>query len=140
MRAIPLYVWLIFQLLLAFGILFAVLVLHHDPPAIAIMLPKTIALAPEVRGLISALAVVANAVIFAFCALALVLVRARSHFAALAFALVVIQLSGFASDAYLGHRNWIANLASSAILAVGLLLARPRGLLLARPPADREDR
>ena len=126
MRAIPLYLWLGFQLLLALGILIAVLVLRHDPPAISLILPESIALAPEVRGLITALAVVANSVIFAFCALALVLLRARSHFAALACALGVIQLSGFASDAYLGHRNLVANLASSAVLAVGLLLAPRR--------------
>jgi hypothetical protein len=126
MRAIPLYLWVGFNLLLAFGILVTILVLHRDPPAISILLDEATrrALAPEVRGLISSIAVVANAVVFAYCALVLVLLRAGTRFGAVAASLLVVQLSGFFSDHFLGDRNLGLNLISSALLGLGLALWR----------------
>src|SRR4051812_32631171 len=99
MRALPLYLWVGFNLLLALGILITVLVLHRDPPVLSILLDETSrrALGPQVRALFTSLAVLANAAIFAFCALVLVLVRARAHLGAVAFSLVTIQIAGFFS-------------------------------------------
>ncbi len=128
MRAIPLYVWTGFNLLLALGILASILVFHRDPPALSILFDESRrrALAPDVRATVTALAVLANALIFAFSALILVLVHARAHRVAVAGALVTVQLFGFASDAFLGNRNLVANLISSGVLGLGLVLAPRR--------------
>ena len=63
------------------------------------------------------------------CALVLVIVwralmaRARWAFEALVACLVPLQAAGFASDAFLGHRNLVANVVSTVLLCTGLALA-----------------
>lgn len=129
--AILLSLWTGLNLLLAVGILFSLLALGKNAPAL-LSLYGTIAPAeidPRALATINALAVVFNASAASLCGLSLMviwiaLVR-RLHWAfwALTAVLTFIQAAGFASDAFLGNRNLTANLASSFLLLAGLSFA-----------------
>lgn len=105
----------------------------RDAPVLAMVLDDAgiAALDPRVLGVVNAQAVFANPCVVALCLLVMVLVvrgvRAGIRWAhtALVVALVPLQAFGFASDAFLQHRNLAANVVSSVVLVAGLVLARP---------------
>ena len=78
---------------------------------------------------VNALAVLFNACALAVCLLMLyvtwsgVAVGVKSAFWMLVVAAGSLQIFGFRSDAYLGGRNLLANVVSSAVLLVGLGLS-----------------
>ena len=78
---------------------------------------------------VNAQAMLANPCIVALCVVVMVIIwkglmtRARWAFWALAGALVPLQLFGFASDAFLGDHNLVANVVSTGVLLMGLSLS-----------------
>ncbi len=129
--AILLSLWAGFNLALALCILFMVVVLGRNAPALLILYGDTRASGMDPRALatINALAVMFNACAAAFCSLSLVVIwvaliqRAVWAFWSLAGCLLFLQVGGFASDWLLGNRDLAANAASSALLLSGLALA-----------------
>jgi hypothetical protein len=124
--AILLSIWSGFNLVLATGITIAIVFFGKNAPALSILLDG-VSLEPRVLATVNALAVLCNAVIACFCALVLCVMwsapRQRWAFFALTATLVILQACGFASDAFLGHKNLWANVVSTVILVVGLSLA-----------------
>ena len=123
--------WVGFNLVLALGILFMVVLLGQNAPALLILYGNTQAAGMDPRALatVNALAVIFNACAAAFCALSLAVIwvalvrRAAWAFWSLAGSLLFLQAAGFASDSFLGNRNLIANAASSLLLLTGLAFA-----------------
>lgn len=120
--------WIGFNLLAATGILAAMLLLGKNAPAIYILFSETEIQSIEPRALatISSLAVLCNGVIVAFCSLSLAALW-RFHgqnstwiFWAVSSSLFFVQLLCYASDLYLQNINILANLGSTAILALGI--------------------
>jgi hypothetical protein len=130
--ALLLSIWCGFQVLLASGIVIAMILGGRHAPALSILFEdrEIGAIDPRALATIDGLAILCNSVIAALCALALgviwggVIARARRAWWMLAATLGPVQASGFASDACFGHRDLIANLVSTAILAAALLLLR----------------
>ena len=128
--AILLSLWAGFNLLLALGILFLLLVLGENAPALLILYgdlqPKDID--PRALSTINALAVMFNAGAASICALSLSLIwfavmrRAVWAFWSLAGCLAFLQAAGFASDTFLGNKDLLANATSSLLLLGGLCL------------------
>ena len=126
--AVILSVWSGFNLLLAFGILVAMLAFGQNAPAVSILFSASEVQHIDIRALatVNALAVLFNACAVAYCGLLLVIVwsglmaRVRWVFWAVACVAASVQVAGFASDSYLGNANFIANLCSSLALVVGL--------------------
>ena len=120
--------WSSVNLLLAVAILFMLLVLHENAPALMILYGDTSASSIESRALatINALAVMFNACTAALCALSLVLIwipilqKKVWAFWALSGTLGFLQVAGFASDSFLGHKDLLLNLLSSLVLFCGL--------------------
>jgi hypothetical protein len=118
-----------FNLALALCILFAILVLGKNAPALVILYGDTHATGMDPRALatINALAVIFNACAAALCALSLAVIwfglvrRIRWAFWSVAGSLAFVQAAGFASDSFLRHKDLPANLASSLLLAFGLV-------------------
>jgi hypothetical protein len=130
MRAgrIVLTIWLGFQVALAAGIVVAITLCDRHAPAFSILFePREVgALAPRVLATVDGLAILANALVVALCALALYLIwtrRPARDLGALAAALAFVQAMGFASDRVFDDRDLVANLISSAILGAGVLLS-----------------
>ena len=129
--AILLTIWSGFNLLLALGILAAISFFHRDAPALRILFdPSEIGrLDAKVLGTVNALAVFANACAAGFCLLILFVTwpglagKSRRAFWALALSTGLVQAFGFVSDSFLGDRNLIANLVSTGVLLVGLILS-----------------
>ena len=129
--AILLSLWMSLNLALALGILFMLLVLGKNAPALLILYGDTQATGVEPRALatVNALAVMFNACAAAICALSLSVIwvalirRAAWAFCSLAVCLLFLQAAGFASDSFLGNRNLLANAASSLLLLSGIVLA-----------------
>jgi len=129
--AILLSLWTSLNLALALGILFMLLVLGKNAPALLILYGDTQATGIEPRALatVNALAVMFNACAAAICALSLSVIwvalvrRAAWAFWSLAVCLLFLQAAGFASDSFLGNRNLLANAASSLLLLSGIVLA-----------------
>lgn len=103
-------------------------VLQRSPPALRLMLSEDEIRAVEPRALavIQAQAAIANPLIIAVCALALFLLYTRPPrwWPVLAGTLLPVQAFGFVSDAFLGGRNLVANVVSTVLLGLGLLLSR----------------
>lgn len=122
--------WTGFNLVLALCILFAILVLGKNAPALLILYGDTHATGMDPRALstINALAVIFNACAAALCGLALAVIwfallhKARWAFWSVAASLAFVQAAGFASDSYLGDKDLLANIASSLLLLFGLVL------------------
>ena len=122
-------VWAGGNLALAAGILIAMVWLGQHAPALTILFgpDETYLLHPKSLATIDAMGILLNAVIVAFCALALVLVARfwRRHdvaaFWSASAALVFVQIAGFVSDSYFGHANLTANLWSSGVLAAAIV-------------------
>jgi hypothetical protein len=141
--AILLSLWSGLNLLLALAILVALTLLRKNAPALSILFePSEIqALDAKVLGTVNALAVLANACIAGFCLLVLTVVwtalRERQSWAlpALAGAMGLVQVCGFVSDGFLGHRNLVANAVSTAVLVAGLTLSAA-GWYRPRPKID----
>jgi hypothetical protein len=132
--AVLLSLWTGFNLILALGILFMLLVLGKNAPCLLILYDdmQAVGMDPRALATINALAVVFNACAAAICALSLVviwvaLVRgAVWAFWALAGSLLFLQAAGFASDSFLSHKNLVANIVSSSLLLLGFATAATR--------------
>jgi hypothetical protein len=87
------------------------------------------AIDPRALAVVKAQAAIANPCICALCVLVVVIAwtslvaRRRWPVWALAGTLAPLQAFAFVSDAFLGQRNLIANLSSTALVAVSLILA-----------------
>lgn len=123
--------WLIPNLVLALGILVAVIAFGQLPPAVLLFLePEHVhALGPPVAGVFRAMGVLLNGAVAGVCLGGLGLlwlgVRDLRTWIVLASMLGVLQLCGFASDAFLSHTNLVVNVVSAGLLAGGLLALRP---------------
>jgi hypothetical protein len=130
--AIFLSLWAGINLLLAIGILVSMTVLGKHPPSLAIFLSEAeIALLPaRALALVDTLGMLLNACVASFCLTLLVLiwkavvVRIRWAYRTVLTSTLFLQAFGFACDAYLGHRNLLANTISTVILIAGLILTR----------------
>jgi len=122
--------WSGFNLLLAMGILLAIVFFHIHAPALHILFhaPEIAVLDPRVLATIDSLATIANVCIGAFCALMLYLIWFGIHpgtkhaYWIVLVSAGAVQIFGFVSDAFLGHPDLIANLVSTTILATGFIL------------------
>ena len=125
-------IWVGGNLLLAVGILVAMLAFGANAPSLFILFSKSeiAGLDPKALATINALAVFANGCAAAFCVMALALIwQALKHGRVWCFQLLVVcaiplQMLGFASDRYFRQKDLLANLVSSAILTIGLIAAR----------------
>ena len=128
--AILLSLWAGLNLVLALGILFMLLVLGKNAPALLILYGDLQAQGIDPRALstINALAVMFNACAASICVLSLAMIwfavsrKAVWAFWSLAGCLVFLQAAGFASDTFLGNRNLLANGISSLLLLCGVAL------------------
>jgi len=128
--AILLSIWSGLNLCVAAGVTVLTL-LGRKPPALALSLTNSEIgrLDPRAVDVVNAQAAIANPSIVALCALILVtvwtsLVRgAWSAWLALVATLLPLQAFGFISDAFLGHRNLVANVVSSGLLLIALILS-----------------
>ncbi len=129
--AILLSLWTGFNLVLAVGILFMLLVLGKNAPALLILYGDLRAEGMDPRALatINALAVMFNACAASICALSLAMIwfavvrKALWAFWCLAGCLGFLQAAGFASDTFLGNKDLWANAISSLVLLCGLFSA-----------------
>jgi len=125
--AILLSLWTGFNLILALGILFMILVLGQNAPCLLILFGDIRAAGMDPRALatINGLAVVCNACAAAICALSLTVIwlalikREMWAFWALVGSLIFVQVAGFASDSFFAHKNLVANIISSSLLLLG---------------------
>ena len=126
--AILLSLWTGFNLVLALGILFMLLVLGKNAPALLILYGDLGAEGMDPRALstINALAVMFNACAASICALSLAMIwfaivrKAVWAFWCLAGCLGFLQAAGFASDTFLGNKDVLANAISSLLLFCGI--------------------
>ena len=126
--AILLSLWAGFNLVLALGILFMLLVLGKNAPALLILYGDLQAEGMEPRALatINALAVMFNACAASLCALSLAMIwfavvrKAVWAFWSVAGCLLFLQAAGFASDTFLSNKDFVANVVSSLVLLGGL--------------------
>ena len=126
--AILLSLWTGFNLVLALGILFMLLVLGKNAPALLILYgdlqPKD--MDPRALSTVNALAVIFNACAASICALSLSMIwfavvrKAVWAFWSLAGCLAFLQAAGFASDTFLGNKDFLANAISSLVLLCGI--------------------
>ena len=126
--AILLSLWTGFNLVLALGILFMLLVLGKNAPALLILYgdlqPKD--MDPRALSTVNALAVMFNACAASICALSLSMIwfavvrKAVWAFWSLAGCLAFLQAAGFASDTFLGNKDFLGNAISSLLLLCGI--------------------
>lgn len=129
--AIVLSIWSGVNLLLAGAILVSMTMFGGNAPGLRILFDEAAVrgLDPRALATVNAIAVLFNACALAFCLLMLyvtwsgVAAGVKSAFWALVVAAGALQVFGFGSDAYLGGRNLLANVLSSAVLLVGLGLS-----------------
>lgn len=122
-------IWAGLNLVLAIGIFAAIAVIGANAPALSILFHSSEIVSIEARALltINALALLFNACAASLCFLVLVIVWSRAFlksvllYVGVSGALLLVQLGGFVSDALLGNTNLGANIASSLLLAGGLL-------------------
>lgn len=127
--AVVLTVWASLNALVALAVV-ATTALTHRAPALALVLDDAAVASVDARvlGVVSAQAMLANPCIMAVCAFTVVLawrgVRRGERWAVVTLAGVLVPLAGFAfaSDAYLGSANVVANVVSTGFVAVGLVL------------------
>ena len=125
---ILLSLWTGFNLVLALGILFMMLVLGKNAPCLIILFGDLQATGMEPRALatINGLAVAFNACAAAICGLALSLIwvalrrAARWAFWSLVVCLGFLQTAGFVSDSFFHHKDLVANIGSSMLLLFGI--------------------
>lgn len=121
-------VWSGGNLLLALGILVAMLGFGQPAPVLSIVFsPAEVqAIDAKVLRTVKALAVLTNACIVVCCMLLLVVVwscamrRVRWVFWVVVGTLSFLQGAGFLSDAFVGHKHVLANAGASVVLACGL--------------------
>jgi len=135
--AILLTIWSGLNLLVGVSVTLATLFARHTPVlALVLSDPEISRLDARAVAIINAQAALLNPCIAALCALVIAIVwtslvrRARWACWALVGALVPVQVFGFVSDAYLGHRNLVANCFSTLLLLAGLAAC---GLALREP-------
>jgi len=126
-----LFTWLIFNFVLAAGIVFGMTFLHINAPGIKLMFDDAAiqVLSPKVLKTMNAFAVLMNGSIMALCGLSLFLLRKALSkklpwiFSAVAIAVFFVQCIGFVSDSFLGNRDFLGNIFSTVTLVVGLVLS-----------------
>jgi hypothetical protein len=126
--AILLSIWSGFQGLMALAIVVSMALLRRHAPSVAVFLGPSAerTLDPRVLGLIDATAILLNAIVVGLCVLLLAItwtsLRAGARWARVAMgaSLGLVQLAGFLSDGYLGGHYLWANLASTAVVGLGL--------------------
>ena len=126
--AILLSLWTGFNLVLALGILFMLLVLGKNAPALLILYgdlqPKD--MDPRALSTVNALAVMFNACAASICALSLSMIwfavvrKAVWAFWSVAGCLAFLQAAGFTSDTFLGNKDFLGNAISSLVLLCGI--------------------
>ena len=129
--AIVLTVWAAFNLALAVTILVAICFFQQNAPALSILFDDAAVRLLDNRALatINALALIFNACAAAFCLLSLVVIwkglvkKSRWAFWGLLSSMSVLQVAGFASDAFLDSKNLSANILSTALLVIGFGLS-----------------
>ena len=129
--AIFLSIWSGLNLLLALGIVIAILLLNENAPALYMLFSKPEIQLIESRALatINSLAVFLNTGIAAYCALSLVVIWANLMkneiwaFRGLLASSIFIQIGGYVSDSFLGGNNFIAITVGVVILSVGFGLS-----------------
>ena len=126
-----LYAWLVFQVVLAAGIVFSILVLQLNAPGVGIILSaqEISDLNPKAIDTMNALAILMNGTIVIFLSTLFFTLKnkkelsQRDFLKKIAVPLVLLQALGFASDSYFGNANILLNMLSSALLLVGLVLS-----------------
>jgi len=126
--AILLSLWTGLSLVLALGIVFMLLILGKNAPALLILYgdlqPKD--LDPRALSTVNALAVMFNACAASICALSLSMIwfavvrKAVWAFWSLAGCLAFLQAAGFASDTLLANKDFLTNTISSLLLRSGI--------------------
>lgn len=128
--AILLSLWSGLNLLVAV-VVTAMTLSGRNPPALSILFTdaEIRRLDGKVIAVVDAQAALANPCIVALCLVVLgiiwkgLIARMRWSFWVLVCALFPLQAFGFVSDAFLGDRNLVANIVSTAILIIGLGLS-----------------
>ena len=128
---IVLSIWSGVNLLLAGAILISMTVFGRNAPGLRILFDEAGVRGLDSRALatVNAIALLFNACAVAFCLLMLyvtwsgVAAGRKAAYWALAIASGSLQVFGFISDAYLGGRDLLANVISSAVLLAGLGLS-----------------
>ena len=128
--AIILSFWVGINLLLGLGILFLLLILHKNAPALMILYGDTRANGMDARALatINAFAVVFNACVAGLCSLSLAVIwipliqKKMWAFWAVSGSLLFLQAAGFASDSFFEHKDLLLNGLSSLVLVAGIIL------------------
>ena len=125
-----LYLWIGFNLVLAFSIVFSMVFLRNNAPALSILFDSSsiVTITPNALKTINALAVLMNTTIVSLCSLSLILIwkgllKQKWVFTTLSLSLGFVQLIGFVSDYYLENKNLLANGFSTVILLSGLFLS-----------------
>jgi hypothetical protein len=121
--------WTGINLAIGIGILFLLLALGRNAPALLILFGDTSARGIEPRALatINAFAVIFNAAAVAICSLALAVIwfaiahKVRWAFWSVCGSLSFLQAAGFASDSFFQHKDLIANAVSGILLILGLM-------------------
>src|SRR5262245_38345756 len=129
--AIVLSLWTGANLILSLGILFWILVLGHNAPALTILYEDTLVVGMDPRALatINGMAVILNACSAAICALSLAVIwvpllqKQAWAFWGLSGSLLFLQAAGFASDSFFHHKDLPLNIVSSLLLLSGIVLA-----------------
>ncbi len=124
-------IWSGVNLLLAGAILIAMTMFGKNAPGLRILFDDAgvRGLDPRAQATVNAVAVLFNACAVALCLLMLsvtwsgVAAGLKGAYWALVAASGSLQVFGFIDDAYLGGRNLLANVISSAVLLVGLGLS-----------------
>ena len=123
-----LYIWLIFQIVLATGIVFSIFFLHNDAPGIHIVLTdqEIGALNPKAIDTINAMGILLNGLVAIFLSVLLFKIgkiTKKDFVKEIALPLLLLQFVGFLSDTAFGNINLGLNILSSFILLIGLILA-----------------
>ena len=124
-------IWSGVNLLLAGAILISMTMFGKNAPGLRILFDDAgvRGLDPRALATVNAIAVLFNACAIAFCLLMLyvtwsgVAAGSKAAYWALVVASGSLQAFGFIADAYLGGRNLLANVISSAVLLFGLGLS-----------------
>lgn len=126
-----LYLWLLFQIVLATGIVFSMLILHTNAPGVGIALSaeEISSLPPKAIDTMNALAILMNGTIAIFLSTLFMTLKGKKELirkeflAKIAIPLTLLQILGFVSDFYFGNVNIGLNILSSVLLIVGLGLS-----------------
>jgi hypothetical protein len=126
-----LYAWLLFQITLAAGIVFSMLILHTNAPGISIILSdeEISSLNPKAIDTMNALAILMNGTIVIFLSTLFFVLKdkkaldQKEFLKRIVIPLVMLQILGFVSDSYFNNVDLLLNIVSSMVLLLGLVLS-----------------